>query len=301
MRPDGGPEDFYLNSGRRDLYTNTGAFRQSRGRADIVVLTLGEEETQAVTAALQRLPRHRQVRLVSGTLAHEATLHSDNGPMRIAAAQTPVSGPATKGSGHVGRSSEQLPDPAGTPRHTTMIEAYQPSTVLLVGIGGGLADQVRIGDVVISDESRPDTPRGTRRHGQPIPSALGHRLDSFLAHQGNDVPSPYGVPFRLHRGLISTEITEIINAATETAPETRTSQATVHDPVTGTALAVETTLAELVQAIHRRTAPLDCLAVLGIANRANTRRPAAGDFRALAAANTATAILTLIPHLRRFG
>jgi adenosylhomocysteine nucleosidase len=165
--------------------------RRRRHRADVGILTVLTEETQAVVRVLQRHANYRSTVLRNGSQAHEADVGTDSGSLHVVAVQTLAPGPRSAAVAF-----QQLHD------------TFRPPVVLLVGIAGGIRSDVRIGDVVIAEEviyydARRETPDGPRRRGQsqPMTPLLRHRLNDFFQRYGQAIPSPRGA-IRLYRGPI---------------------------------------------------------------------------------------------------
>ncbi|GIE86232.1 5'-methylthioadenosine/S-adenosylhomocysteine nucleosidase family protein [Actinoplanes regularis] len=249
-------------------------------RADIGVLTVLEQETRAVVAALQGLSGYRTVLLPSGATAYEAELTTPDGRvLRIAAMQ--ILSPGLT---------------AAALDHRTLVERYSPEVILLVGIAGGVSDRLRIGDVVIADEiisydARKETPDGTRRRGraQTVAAPLGRRLNTFRTAAGSDFTGPDGVPFRLHVGPIGSGNAVVADAQSEI----RTWLHTFHDKV----LAVETEAAGVAEAFHDQRGPYGWLTIRGISDLADTRKPRDDAFHDLASRHAATVMIELAAYL----
>jgi adenosylhomocysteine nucleosidase len=181
---------FYGPIAGRDMYAAPKPVARS---ADVGVLTILDEEIRAVQAVLGRMRDYRERRLPHGPLAREAWVPAAGGlPVRVAAVQTFTRGTESAALAYQG-----------------LVREYNPSTVLLVGIAGGIGKGVEIGDVVLSDEvisydARKETADRIYRRGQAqaVAAPLGHRLNDFLAATPARQHRPGGDSYRILRGPI---------------------------------------------------------------------------------------------------
>ncbi|BCJ68137.1 5'-methylthioadenosine/S-adenosylhomocysteine nucleosidase [Polymorphospora rubra] len=250
-------------------------------KVDVGVLTVLKEEMRAVVNVLRTQRDYRPRRLDAGPLAHEARLPVEAGHLRIAAIQTLDRGPRSAGLSY-----------------QTLIQEYAPPVVLLVGIAGGVGRDVRIGDVVLSDEvvyydARREAADGVHRRGQSqtVAASLGHRLNEFFAATGDTVPASDGSTFRVHRGPIGSGDAVI----TDRDSEIRHWLHTYNEKV----LAVETEAAGVAQAFHeemrRDSTPRGWLTVRGISDAADAEK--GHSYHELASQHAAAAMLRLLPYL----
>jgi adenosylhomocysteine nucleosidase len=239
--------------------------------ADIGVLTVIDEEMRAVAAVLRGMDDYRVRRLDSGPIAHEARLTGRDGrPLRIAAVQT-----LTRGTESAALACRAL------------TEAYGNSVILLVGIAGGVAKDVKIGDVVIGDniisyDARKVTPEGTQRRGQSqvVSAVLGHRLNEFFS------AGPH-TAFPVHRGPIGSGNAVVADPAAEI----RLWLHHVNDKV----LAVETEAAGVAQSFHEMARLAGWLTIRGISDTADQTKN--DDDHATAARHAAEVMAMLAPFL----
>jgi adenosylhomocysteine nucleosidase len=236
--------------------------------ADVGVLTILDEEIRAVQAELQRMRDYHERRLGHGPLGREAWLPAaGGGQVRVAAVQTFTRGTESAAMAYQG-----------------LIAEYHPRIVLLVGIAGGIAKQVRIGDVVVSDEiisydARRVAPDGIHRRGQAqaVASLLGHRLNDFFA---GGAQAHFGEAFRIFRGPIGSGNAVV----TDYRAEVRRWLADFNEKV----LAVETEAAGVAQGFHETAGgggPLGWLTVRGISDHD------------LASQHAAAVMARLLPYL----
>ena len=271
----------------RDMVTAPGPASDEpvAATADVGVLTVLDQEIRAVSAALRHMYDYRQRRLAHGPLAHEAWLPAyDGGRVRVAAVQTLRPGTESAAVAYRG-----------------LVEEYNPSTVLLVGIAGGINPKVRIGDVVLSDEvidydARRESDDGTHRRGQAqaLAAELGHRLNDFFAVTPATQHRPSGISFRIHRGPIGSGNAVVTDAGSDIRRWLREFNEKV--------LAVETEAAGVAQSFHesvrRDGATRGWLTVRGISDAAD--RDKGHDYHDLAAQHAAEVMAMLVPFLR-FG
>jgi adenosylhomocysteine nucleosidase len=162
-------------------------------RADIGILTVLTEELDAVVKRLEQHHGYESVQLPGGIQAHVADIPADGGGwLRAAVIQTLDPGPRS-----------------ATMAFERMQKTFRPPVVLLVGIAGGIRDDLSIGDVVIADQvvyydARRETAEGPRRRGQSqaMTATLRHRLHEFFRRYGDMVPLDSGDSVRVWRGPI---------------------------------------------------------------------------------------------------
>jgi adenosylhomocysteine nucleosidase len=258
------------------------AAQRSPRRADVGVLTVLDQEIRAVLAVLRHLEDYREQRLRHGPLAREAWLPAaGGGRVRLAALQTLTRGTESAALAYRG-----------------LVEAYNPSIVLLVGIAGGVSPRVGIGDVVISDEviaydARRVTAEGVHRRGQAqaVAGPLGHRLNDFFANALAGQSRPAGEGFHIHRGPIGSGNAVVTDAGSDI----RRWLLAFHEKV----LAVETEAAGVAQSFHEsvdRDGPRGWLTIRGISDAADRHKD--HDYHDLAAKHAAEVMAMLAPYLR---
>jgi adenosylhomocysteine nucleosidase len=250
-------------------------------RAEVGVLTVINQEIQAIVAVLRQMYGYQERRLRHGPLAHEAWVADRHGPpVRVAAVQNLAPG------------NEQA-----ALAYRDLVEEYNPATVLLVGVAGGIGKDVQIGDVVVADEVilhdfRHESPEGIHRRGrsQTISAELGHRLNEFFAAVPAEQPRPGDGSFRLHRGPIGAGNVVVADANSDI----RRWLVDFHQKV----LAVETEAAGVALSFHdsvRRDGVRGWMAIRGISDRADAAKR--HQFHALAAGHAAEVMAMLLPYL----
>ena len=249
--------------------------------ADVGVLTILDQEIRAVEAVLRQMHDYREQRLHHGPLAREAWWPATGGRrVRLAAVQTLTRGTDSAALAYRG-----------------LVEAYNPSTVLLVGIAGGVSPRVDIGDVVVSDEviaydARRVTAEGAHRRGQAqsVAGPLGHRLNDFFATTPVHQRRPSGDDFHLHRGPIGSGNAVV----TDVDSDIRRWLHAFNEKV----LAVETEAAGVAQSFHEsvgRDGPRGWLTIRGISDTADRHKD--HDHHGIASRHAAEVMAMLAPYL----
>ncbi|MDR7276410.1 5'-methylthioadenosine/S-adenosylhomocysteine nucleosidase family protein [Catenuloplanes atrovinosus] len=247
-------------------------------RTDLGVITVLPQEQHAVVTALTG--GHASRPSPGGPQYYEAWLPVPRRPpMRVVVLQTLR--PGTESAALAARE---------------LSTRFRPAVVLLVGIAGAVADWVRVGDVVISDQiiaydARRETAGGPRVRGwvQTVRGELGHRLNEFDAHHRY---TPHDPRFRVFRGPVGSGNAVV----TDRDSHIRTWLRTVHENV----LAVETEAAGAAQAFHEAAGDstrYGWLTIRGISDLADATKPSAGDHHDLAARRAASVMLGLAPYL----
>lgn len=278
----GGHAVYHGDVAGRDIIKTAGQAGDGAGRAsraEVGVLTVLPVEMRAVVAALRKMYDYGDRRLAHGPLAHEAWLPDSRGRrVRVAAVQ--ALRPGTESAAIAFRE---------------LVHEYQPAIVLLVGIAGGVAPEVGIGDVVLSDQmiaydGRREAEDGVHRRGQAqaVAAPLGHRLNDFLTatpavqHRGS------GDSFRLHHGPIGSGNVVVTDAGSEI----RRWLAEVNEKV----LAVETESAGVAQSFHESSGRTrGWLTVRGISDAADRHKR--DDAHEMAARRAAEVMAMLLPFL----
>jgi adenosylhomocysteine nucleosidase len=249
---------------------------------DVGVLTILDPEIRAVTAAFKQMYDYRERQLRHGPLAREAWLPAYGGQrVQVAAVQTLTRGTESAALAYRG-----------------LVEEYDPSTVLLVGIAGGVSRNVGVGDVVLSDEvisydARREGADGVHRRGQAqaVSAGLGHRLNDFFAATPAEQNRSGADTFQIHRGPIGSGNAVVTDADSEIRHWLRT----FHEKV----LAVETESAGVAQSFHESvrldTGPRGWLTVRGISDAADMHK--GYDYHDLAARHAAEVMAMLVPFL----
>jgi adenosylhomocysteine nucleosidase len=249
--------------------------------AEVGVLTVINPEIQAVVAALRQMYDYRERRLPDGPLAYEAWLPGRHGrQVRVAAVQTLEQG------------NEQA-----ALAYRRLVEQYNPAIVLLVGVAGGVAERVRIGDVVLGDQvisydHRRETAEGTLRRGraQAVSAELGHRLNEFFTAVPSEQLRPGNGTFALHRGPVGSGNAVVTDAGSEI----RRWLYEFHEKV----LAVETESAGVAQSFHesvRQDGVRGWLTIRGISDTADKAKD--DSYQTLAAGHAAEVMAMLLPFL----
>jgi adenosylhomocysteine nucleosidase len=251
--------------------------RKAERKADVAVLTILDEEIRAVQAAMRDLRDYGRRRLSYGPLAHEAWAPTPDGQrVRVAAVRTFTRGTESAALAYQG-----------------LVREYNPSTVLLVGIAGGIG-KCAIGDVVVSDEvimydARKETADRIQRRGQAqaVAVQLGHRVNDFFADPAASVHASYKIlrgPVGSGNAVVADEGSDITRWLHE-----------VNDKV----LAVETEAAGVAQSFHESiqqdAATRGWLAVRGISDRADEAKT--DDDHERASAHAAEVMVRLLPFL----
>lgn len=260
--------------GGRDMYLGPAA--SAARTADVGVLTILDQEIRAVRAVMLGMRDFRERRLGHGPLAREAWLPAAGGAkVRVAAVQT-----WTRGTESAALACREL------------VQEFNPSIVLLVGIAGGVHPKVAIGDVVLSDEiiahdARREAPDGTHRRGQAqaVAAALGHRLNDFFV-----ATSAQQDHFRIFRGPIGSGNAVVTDADSEIRHWLKAFNERV--------LAVETEAAGVAQSFQesvRDGGPRGWLTVRGISDTADAQK--GHDHHDLASRHAAEVMAMLVPHL----
>jgi adenosylhomocysteine nucleosidase len=160
--------------------------------ADVGILTVLPVEMRAVVCLLGRMPGYRTHQLDNGIQAHEAHYPLAPDALHVVTLQMLDRGPRST-----------------VVAFQHLRERYAPPIVLLVGVAGGIAPGVAIGDVVISDQviyydARRETADGPRRRGQShaVPPVLLHRLNAFFQAHRSTIVHTARSSFRMHLGPI---------------------------------------------------------------------------------------------------
>lgn len=253
-----------------------------RAGVDVAVLTILDEEIRAVQAALQQMYDYRERRLRHGPLAREAWLPASGGRrIRVAAVQTFTRGTDSAAIAYRG-----------------IVEEYQPAVVLLVGIAGGVDPQIRIGDVVLSNQvimydARREAETGVHRRGdaQFVSAPVGHRINDFFARVPAEQLRPGGDSYQVYRGPIGSGNAVVTDARSEIRRWLHAFNEKV--------LAVETEAAGVAQSFHETvrhdSGPRGWLTVRGISDTADKHK--GHDHHELAAQHAAEVMAMLLPYL----
>lgn len=154
--------------GRSDPEGRTAA-RERDDRWDVGVITVLSVETHAVQHALELTPER-----AGGLHFHVGKLTTGDRSAMIVATRTLAPGQ---------RSTMAAFDHLR--RH------FDPKVVILLGIGGGIHTDVRLGDVVVATkvvyyDLRKETTTGTRHRGEgrEAPAEIGHAINCFFTDHG---------------------------------------------------------------------------------------------------------------------
>ena len=259
-------------------------------RADIAVITIVPEEMAAVVRMLRDSPGFQKVRR-DGAIFYEGSIPAESGQMhRVVATQQ-----LDQGNRSVIAAYERV------------CSAYEPSLVVLLGIGGSLRPDVAIGDVVLADqvvwyEQATETDEGIDRKGE------ASKLAAWLRRLVNDFLVEVGSPamlephersaFQVHFGPVGTG---------EKVIRFRESEARkwIKD-YNYKALALETEAGGLAQAFYESTLSSrhsvdGYLVIRGISDHADKDK--SDNYRAIASANacvTLAAFLATVPPIAKY-
>lgn len=252
-------------------------------RAEVGVLTVLPQEMKAVIQLLAGRPGYDLEQLPSGADAHTAVFDGPGGrAVRVVA--TRCLRPGTE---------------SALIAYRAMVERFHPSVVALVGIGGGISETVKIGDVVVADQvicydSRRIGPDGShhRSASQTVDSWIGHRLNSFFVTHQPALRTADGELIPIHHGPIGSG-NVVLTAARSSLREHLKS---FNEKV----LAVETEAAGLAQAFHEadgKEVPSGWLTIRGISDQANEDK--GSEYHELASRHAAHVLVRLLPYLVR--
>jgi adenosylhomocysteine nucleosidase len=172
---------------------------------DVGIIAILDDEMRAVVDLLQQYRRYESNRLPDGGQAHEARVNVSGGELRVAALQALAQGQLSAGV-----TVERLR------------KYFRPRVVLVVGIAGGVGDDVCVGDVVIGDEviyydARRETDEGPRRRGQThkMSPYILHRVHDYFVRYGDSIEVGPGSTVRVFRGPIGSGDAVITSPASE--------------------------------------------------------------------------------------
>ncbi|MDG6102265.1 hypothetical protein Daura_43950 [Dactylosporangium aurantiacum] len=249
---------------------------QTRDRADVGVITILSEETEAVAEVLRR--RVTELRASRGPVFFDGRVPAGDRSLHVVGVQAggPGQHPAAGAFAHL-------------QRHAA------PRTTVVVGIAGGIHRDLRLGDVVVSDdvlyyEARKDKPGETLHRGQAhtAPLVIRWAVNAFFSARGE--PFPLTVDrreFRVHHGPIASGEAVIADAASPI----RQFAVAYNDKIA----AVETEVFAVAHAFHEAV-PHDpdlvgWLTVRGISDHADQAKD---DATHVAAARHAAAVFDLL-------
>ena len=140
--------------------------QRSQHASDVGIITILPEETHAVVLALHLRPTS-----ASALHFYEGEAETGSGATKIVAIQALTQGQrSTMAAYH------------------NLCQHYNPHTVVLTGIGGGIRPDTRPGDVVVATrvvyyDLRKETPAGTQRRGEEhhAPAETSHSINAFFA------------------------------------------------------------------------------------------------------------------------
>lgn len=258
------------------------AARERDERWDVGVIAVLSVETHAVQHALELTPES-----VGGLHFHVGTLKVDDRSAKVVATRT-----------------------LGPGQRSTMAafdhlrQHYDPKVVVLVGIGGGIHADVRLGDVVVATkvvyyDLRKETIIGTQHRGEAreAPAEIGHAINCFFTDHGE--PAEFctegpGNEIR-HLRVLAGSIGSGDAVIADRDSEILKYLATFNDKI----LAVDMESGGLSQSCHEQSALSGRLqgwaVVRGISDDASHRKN--DDYRHTAAWHAAVVLRELIPYL----
>jgi nucleoside phosphorylase len=250
-------------------------------RAGLGVITILPEETHALIFALRLHPVP-----VGGLRFYETEVALPGGTVNVAAIQA------------LGQGENSIAS-----AYARIREYYNPRTIVLVGIGGGIHRDLRPGDVVVatrvvSYDLRKETPDGPQHRGEEreAPAETGHAVNAFFAdHDPAEFPvaDPAGATriMRMRGGIIGSGNAVIANRDAEILVYL----ASFNDKI----LAVDTESAGLARACHEQSASSGRLhgwaVVRGISDDAGAGKN--DDYHQIASWHAAVALRKLLPYL----
>jgi adenosylhomocysteine nucleosidase len=259
---------------------------QAGGHADgeqqgLGVITVLPEETHALVLALRL-----RATSAGGLRFYERALSLPGGTVDVAAVQ--ALGPGQRST---------------MSAYARLHEYYNPRTIVLVGIGGGIHRSLRLGDVVVGTrvvyyDLRKETPDGVQHRGEEreAPAETGHAVNAFFAdHEPAEFPvaDPAGHTrmMRMRAGLIGSGEAVIADHDAEILRYL----ASFNDKV----LAVDTEAGGLALACHEQSASTGRLhgwaVIRGISDDAGVGKN--DDYHQIASWHAAMALRELLPYL----
>ena len=260
-----------------NTYPGSSRVEPKQRRRRIGVVTIKAVEMRAVidTFGLTRVPQAR-----GGQEFYAGSVEAADGPAELVATRTLQQGQRST-----------------IPTLETLRREYEPVLMVLVGIGGAISRELRIGDVVIANrvvyyDERRETEEGMRHRGEErhAPAAISHAANSFFTDAGEParLRSSAG-QFRVLPGPIGSGEAVIMNARSGI----RRFLSDFNEKI----LAIETEAGGLTQFCHEAPAPQPgWLVVRGISDDASPKKT--DEPQVAAALNAAVTLQHLIPYLR---
>jgi adenosylhomocysteine nucleosidase len=158
--------------------------------ADVGIITVLPVETGAVIEMLEAGADYHSSRRPDGTTVYEARLPTAGSTARVAAIQTL----------EPGQRSAAL-------TYGQLRRLYSPTVVVLVGVAGGISEEVRLGDVVVASsviyyDSRREAADGAHRRIsiEAVPAVVARMVNDFRSRHGEPLwvdaaHSPSRLPF----------------------------------------------------------------------------------------------------------
>ncbi|MFD0688600.1 5'-methylthioadenosine/S-adenosylhomocysteine nucleosidase family protein [Actinomadura fibrosa] len=263
--------------------TPTADHRESTPRCDVGIITILAVEAQAVRLALGLHPQRAK------------SLNFDIGQVELEGGR-PARLVATRALSQGQRSTVIAFDHLR--RH------YDPSTVVLVGIAGGIRPKTGLGDVLLATrvvyyDLRKQLPQQTQHRGEEreAPAAVGHAVNAFFTHHGEPacftITDPGGTQRtpRVFSGLIGSGDAVIADHDSEIISYL----SRFNDKI----LAVDMEAGGLSQACHEQSAISDrlqgWLVIRGISDDASPNKN--DDHQPVAAWHAAMTLRQLLPYL----
>lgn len=245
-------------------------------RADLGVITVKSLEARAVIDALQ-LTRER----IENVPFYCGTVSSHGEQVRVAMIQNAEQGQRST-----------------IPAFERLREAFRPAVIALVGIGGGFAPDIPIGDVAIATRAvyydlRKETADGIQRRGQEgeTSAAVKRAVNSFFVDHGEPAPFSDDISgFHVNQCIIGTGDAVIKYAESEI----RNYLKQYNDKIS----VVDMEAGGLTQAFHEQRNPSEMIGwvvIRGVSDHADEHKN--DDWQVTAARRAARVLRALVPYL----
>jgi len=285
-------EPFNLNVSLKQFSYSEKKKEANMRKADIGFITIVIEETRAVRSFLEKQPEFKRIQGKKS----EAIFYEGSIPK------------AQNGQYYKVVCTQQLEqgNRSVMPAYQRLVREYNPSLIILLGIGGSISPEVGICDVVFADQifyydERSVTPEGTNHRGEGyrIPALLKPFINDFLVGLVADkLPSNSLLEpdFKLHFGPLGTG--EAVIKYREA--EERKYLLTINDKT----LVLETEAGGFAQAFYEdELSKVEkanaTLIVRGISDHADVKKN--DDWRKIASENAVTAVVELLKSISEFA